>query len=228
MNSEYFDYYKEIANLIVEGNEEKARDLLIRLLALYEENGISYDEITNHLIREVGLYPYMKDETANWEDSFARNLFEAEVSPGEYKVLHREQFQLLNSLLQGNNIAVSAPTSFGKSFIIDAFITIRKPKNVVIIVPTIALMDETRRRIYKKFAGEYNIITTVNAPIYEKNIFIFPQERAFSYKDRIEDIFVFLESNDVVQASINSADLFWKISPCFFPFSISAWVTIAS
>ena len=145
MNSEYFDYYKEIANLIVEGNEEKARDLLIRLLALYEENGISYDEITNHLIREVGLYPYMKDE----ERIFARNLFEAEVSPGEYKVLHREQFQLLNSLLQGNNIAVSAPTSFGKSFIIDAFITIRKPKNVVIIVPTIALMDETRRRIYK-------------------------------------------------------------------------------
>lgn len=192
MNSIYFDYYKEIANLLASGREDDARDRLIRLLAKYEENDDIYDEITNHLIREVGLYPYMKDETTNWEDSFVKNLFEAEISPKEHKVLHREQFQLLNSLLEGKNIAVSAPTSFGKSFIIDAFITIKEPQNVVIIVPTIALMDETRRRIYKKFAGHYNIVTTINAPICEKNIFIFPQERAFSYKDRINDIDIFI------------------------------------
>lgn len=192
MNIEYFDNYKDINHLLAIGRENEARTQLIKLLAEYEQKGVVYDEITNHLIREVGLYPYMKDETANWEDSFVKYLFEAEVSPGEHNVLHREQFRLLNSLLEGENIAVSAPTSFGKSFIIDAFITIKKPKNVVIIVPTIALMDETRRRIYKKFAGEYNIITTVDAPIYEKNIFIFPQERAFSYKDRIEEIDIFI------------------------------------
>lgn len=192
MNSKYFEFYKDIANLLYMGKEGEARELLIRLLASYEENGDSYDEITNHLLREVGLYPYMQENTATWEDSFVKNLFETEVSPNERKVLHREQFHLLNSLIEGKDIAVSAPTSFGKSFIIDAFITIKQPKNVVIIVPTIALMDETRRRIYKKFAGQYNIITTINAPICENNIFIFPQERAFSYKDRINEIDIFI------------------------------------
>lgn len=205
MNTEYFDCYKEINNLLTSGRESEARDQLIRLLALYEESDCTYDEITNHLIREVGLYPYMRDETANWEDSFAKNLFEAQVSPGEQKVLHREQFQLLKSLLSGKDIAVSAPTSFGKSFIIDAFITIKRPNNVVIIVPTIALMDETRRRIYKKFAAEYNIVTTIDAPIYDKNIFIFPQERAFSYKDRLKEIDIF-----IVDEFYKSSKLFEK------------------
>ena len=87
--------------------------------------------------------------------------------------LHREQSKLLRLLLEGKNLAISAPTSFGKSFVIDAFIAIKRPKNIVIIVPTIALTDETRRRIYKKFSSEYKIITTSDVEISDKNIFIF-------------------------------------------------------
>lgn len=192
MNQEFFADYQAINALLLANREDDARDALIKLLAKYEERALDYDEVTNHFIREVGLYPYMREETSNWEDSFAKNLFEAEVGPGDKKVLHREQFQLLRALLDGKNIAVSAPTSFGKSFIVDAFITIKRPKNVVIIVPTIALMDETRRRIYKKFAGDYNIITTIDAPIQDKNIFIFPQERSFSYRDKIDNIDIFI------------------------------------
>ena len=94
----------------------------------------------------------------------------------------------MKRLLLGENIAVSAPTSFGKSFIIDAFISIRKPDNVVIIVPTIALADETRRRIEHKFSRFYKIITTTDATITERNIFIFPQERSFAYFDKLEKI----------------------------------------
>ena len=56
----------------------------------------------------------------------------------------------------------------------------------MIIVPTIALTDETRRRLYKKFASEYKIITTAEAEIAEKNIFIFPQERAINYLNKVE------------------------------------------
>jgi reverse gyrase len=47
-----------------------------------------------------------------------------------------------------------APTSFGKSFIIDAFIALKQPKNIAIIVPTIALTDETRRRLQRKFSNQ--------------------------------------------------------------------------
>ena len=130
----------------------------------------------------------MDVNSSEWEDAFVYNLFKADIGLNEEKVLHREQFRLLSSLLAGKNIAVSAPTSFGKSFVIDAFIKLRKPRNVAIIVPTIALTDETRRRIYKKFANEYNIITTTDIPLAERNIFIFPQERALCYVNKIDSL----------------------------------------
>jgi hypothetical protein len=57
----------------------------------------------------------------------------------------------------------------------------------MIIVPTIALTDETRRRLFKKFSSEYKIITTTDVEISEKNIFIFPQERAISYLDVVDE-----------------------------------------
>lgn len=56
------------------------------------------------------------------------------------------------------------------------------------IVPTIALTDETRRRLYKKFSTEYKIITTPDVELASKNILIFPQERAISYKNKLESI----------------------------------------
>jgi hypothetical protein len=100
--------------------------------------------------------------------------------------LHSEQSLVLKHLLDGDNLAISAPTSFGKSLIIDAYIAIKKPNNVLILVPTIALTDETRRRLSKKFSAEYKIVTTSGVELGEKNILIFPQERAIQYCDKLE------------------------------------------
>lgn len=58
----------------------------------------------------------------------------------------------------------------------------------MIIVPTIALTDETRRRLQKKFSDKYKIITTSDVELSGKNIFIFPQERSFGYIDKIENL----------------------------------------
>ncbi|WP_254073650.1 DEAD/DEAH box helicase [Cellulophaga sp. HaHaR_3_176] len=142
--------------------------------------------MVNHLIRETGLFPYLEPETSNWEERFIYNAFKVDVGEEKPLTLHREQSLLLKSLLEGRNIAVSAPTSFGKSFVIDAYIKIKKPNNVLIIVPTLALTDETRRRLYKKFAHEYKIITTSDVKLSDKNIFIFPQERAMNYINIVE------------------------------------------
>ena len=188
MNEDLFYKCSEINDYLIDGDEPKARDLLIQLLDYVGRNNIQYFPLLNSLIREVGLYPYMDVNSSEWEDAFVYNLFKADIGLNEEKVLHREQFRLLSSLLAGKNIAVSAPTSFGKSFVIDAFIKLRKPRNVAIIVPTIALTDETRRRIYKKFANEYNIITTTDIPLAERNIFIFPQERALCYVNKIDSL----------------------------------------
>lgn len=188
MNDHIFKTCSRINNLLVDSKEKEAREELIKLLDYHETQQIEYTPIVNHLIRETGLYPYMRTDTANWVDKFVYEVFKVNTGDKEEKTLHREQSLLLKKLIEGKNIAVSAPTSFGKSFVIDAFIMLKNPSNVVIIVPTIALTDETRRRLYKKFASKYKIITTPEVELSEKNIFIFPQERAISYIEKISSI----------------------------------------
>lgn len=185
---EIFETCHKINDLLIANKENLARNELIKLLDFHEENKIPYSELVNHLIRESGLYPYLETETASWQDRYIYEIFKVDTGEDEEITLHREQSALLKKLISGVNLAVSAPTSFGKSFVIDAYISINKPTNVVIIVPTIALTDETRRRLYKKFANDYKIITTTEVELAEKNIFIFPQERAINYVDKIENL----------------------------------------
>lgn len=186
MEAYIFETCQNINALLTVGQDNNAREELIKLLDYHSSNKIKYSALINHLIRETGLFPYLNEETSNWEERYIYEVFKVDVGGKENVTLHREQSSLLRKLLEGKSIAVSAPTSFGKSFVIDAFIRIKKPVNVLIIVPTIALTDETRRRLYKKFASEYKIITTSEVELGEKNIFIFPQERALNYLNKIE------------------------------------------
>lgn len=183
-----FNTCQDINSLLLNQQESGARNKLIQLLDYLNRQNITYTPLINHLIRETGLYPYLHPETANWQEKFIYNVFKVDTGEKQQITLHREQSSLLKSLLSGESVAVSAPTSFGKSFVVDAFISIRKPNNVVIIVPTIALTDETRRRLYKKFASEYKIITTPEVELSAKNILIFPQERAVNYIHKLESI----------------------------------------
>lgn len=185
---ELFQHCREINELLSTGFENKARNKLIQLLQELKEKDQPYTPLINHLIRETGLFPYIDPNTADWQDSFIYEIFKVDLGENTLRTLHREQSVLLKSLLNGESVAVSAPTSFGKSFVIDAFISIKKPANVVIIVPTIALTDETRRRLTRKFGDKYKIITTPSIEVDEKNIFIFPQERAIGYIDVIKSI----------------------------------------
>lgn len=202
IDNKIFETCQGINHLLATDKEYEAREELIKLLDFHKSNDESYSTLVNHLIRETGLYPYLQEEHSNWEERYIYNLFKVDIGFDYPVTLHREQSLLLKKLLAGKNIAVSAPTSFGKSFVVDAFITIKKPKNVIIIVPTIALTDETRRRIYRKFANEYKIITTTDVEPAEKNIFIFPQERAINYLNKV-DYFDILIIDEFYKASKN-------------------------
>lgn len=188
LNDDIFVRCSEISDKLNEGNVNDARSMVIKLLDNLRTHDNPYMPLINHLIREVGLYPYINLETANWEDRFAYEAFKADIGEEEKCTLHLDQSLVLKRLLSGDSIAVSAPTSFGKSFIIDAYIAIKRPNVVVDIVPTVALADETRRRLTHKFGAEYKIITTTDASVAEKSIFVFPQERAFAYIQILEDI----------------------------------------
>lgn len=197
-----FGRCSEINDLLNQGLTEEARSEVIKLLQRSKGNVSPYEELVNHLIREVGLYPYIHSENASWEDAFAYEAFKVNTGVKE-ETLHLAQSEVLSALLKGESIAVSAPTSFGKSFVIDAFIAIKEPQNVVIIVPTIALADETRRRLYRKFSSRYKIITTTSESLAERNILILPQERAFAFIDSLEEIDILI------------VDEFYKASTAF-------------
>lgn len=200
-----FESCRGINDLVEVGKDQDARDELIKLLEYHYKNGIEFSEILNHLIREVGLYPYLNPDTASWQDRFVYESFKADIGGDEVATLHREQSRVLKELLEGNDLAISAPTSFGKSFIIDSFIAINNPRNVIIIVPTVALTDEVRRRLQKKFRTLYKIITTSDVSLADKNIMIFPQERAIHYIDSLENVDMLI------------VDEFYKASPRFDP-----------
>lgn len=185
------DSFKEcstINDLLQAGQTAEARNHLIRLLDNLGRENQAYNPLLNHLIRETGLYPYLDLATSNWQDRFVFESFKVDIGLDEPVTLHSEQSLVLKHLLKGDSLAVSAPTSFGKSLLIDAYIAIKKPKNVLILVPTIALTDETRRRLSRKFAAEYKIVTTSEVNLGEKNILIFPQERAIHYSNKLEQL----------------------------------------
>lgn len=187
-----FSHSQTINVLIDQRNYNEARNNLISLLDYHKKNNLHYSPLVNHLIRTLGLYPYIQTDTSEWHDRLVYDLFKVDVGLANPITLHREQSLILKRLLSGENLAISAPTSFGKSFIIDAFISLKKPNNVLIIVPTISLTDETRRRLHRKFSAEYKIITTADVELSEKNIFVFPQERAISYLEKIECLDLFI------------------------------------
>ncbi|OWK24508.1 hypothetical protein AJ87_21430 [Rhizobium yanglingense] len=124
-----FDTCHEINDHLNRGDEVAARNTLIKLLSEMEREREPYPKVLNQLIRSTGLFPYMQLDNGSWDQKYVHAAFEVDVGKGR-ATLHREQSLVLGKLLSGSNLAVSAPTSFGKSFIIDAFIALNEPDTV--------------------------------------------------------------------------------------------------
>ena len=183
-----FSECAEINDLLRTGDERDARNRLIQLVDYHFKGQQEHPPYMNQLIRDTGLYLYLDSSTSSWQERFVCEAFRVNSGDKEERVMHREQSDVLRRLLDGESIAVSAPTSFGKTFIVDAFIATARPTNAMIIVPTIALMDEVRRRLHRKFGRDYKVITTTGATLSAKNLFVFPQERAIAYADVLESL----------------------------------------
>lgn len=165
--------------------EEAPLEIAIRLLEARRSGQISEgcEYAVEYLAEECGLYPYIEPEKFN---HLTQSIIEAHSLDLQGKVyLHSKQMQALLWLLAGDNVILSAPTSFGKSMLVDAFISKKMPHTVVMIMPTIALIDETRRRLSRNFGAHYTVITTVSEPYNSQNptIFVLTQERLLSRSD---------------------------------------------
>lgn len=192
-----FALLKELCQLQGDdGDEQVAQELILRALEHRSLFG-SAAPILDALVRDVGLFPYLRADTLNVADLLA---FEAHRFPGlKDLVFHHPQARVFHSLMAGRSVVLSAPTSFGKSLIIDAVVATGRFNNIVIVVPTLALIDETRRRL-SQFRADYSIITQAFQKPGMRNIFVMTQERVLD-SSCIEDVDFFV------------IDEFYKLSP---------------
>ncbi|HZH09818.1 MAG TPA: DEAD/DEAH box helicase [Microvirga sp.] len=142
----------------------------------------SYREVFGALARSVGLWNYIDKAVADARDEL---IAEAVTIPElDGITLHRKQIDALNLLLSGKNLILSAPTSFGKSILIDALLASGKFKRVAIVLPTIALLDEFRRRLIKTFGKTFPIVMYHSDKPPEGNvIFLSTHERLINRQD---------------------------------------------
>ena len=174
--------------------DQEALEIAIRLLDASERGLVPYGSHSaiEHLAEECGLYPYIKIAELNPLRAALMESFSVGLDQKVY--LHAKQVEVLSHLLEGENVALSAPTSFGKSLIVDAFIQKASPETVVAIVPTIALIDETRRRFERNFGGRYKIISKPSdSREVERAIYVLTQERYLNRGDISEIDFLFVD-----------------------------------
>ena len=140
-------------------------------------------EALSSLARATGLWNYIDKEDAATIDLLVAESVTVPELDGI--VLHREQVVALNDLLAGRNLILSAPTSFGKSLLIDALLASGKYTRVAIVLPTIALLDEFRRRLKRRFGEHFSLIMHPGDKPKEgcATIFLGTQERLISRAD---------------------------------------------
>ncbi|MCM2348641.1 MAG: DEAD/DEAH box helicase [Bacteriovoracaceae bacterium] len=173
---------KALSQEISEGVSLKdARSELLSMLENLSEVPVPYHNIIQDLLNKVGFYPYLgKFENLDFRAVINQEFHRSEIL--EDYVLHREQFLVSEMLRQEKSVILSAPTSFGKSLLIEEIVASKKYKNIVIIEPTLALIDEVRNRL-KKYSEYYKIIFSKNQKPENNNIFLLTQERLIEYPD---------------------------------------------
>ena len=116
---------------------QKMREQCIDYLAKANDSTEAAKIIADKLFT-LDLTVYSKDFTL---DSLLYNTF-AQSQLDDSVAMHPEQIQIINEIKSHDAIIVSAPTSFGKTFCVFEYIARTQPQNIVLIVPTLALVDE--------------------------------------------------------------------------------------
>lgn len=167
------------------------RDLIVRAL---DARGRFSDHTTilKNMVRKSGLFPYLKKEFTDLTPDDLRVLDLYRTPFSDSFVFHSMQFHIFDLLKAGQNVVLSAPTSMGKSAIVDSLLGLGTLKRLVLVVPTVALADETRRRLQERFGDRYQIIHHSSQERHsDKVVYVLTQERV-NERDDIVDIDLFV------------------------------------
>lgn len=143
---------------------------------------------------------YQEGNEINPEDmnllSMSSFLNEANLIVNDY-MLHKYQKEVLElfEINLVNRYVLSAPTSFGKTFIVYTIIKKMDYSNILLVFPTISLLSENYLKLQNdEFFSSYKIhtLSEINEDeLGEKNIFIYTPERYLSFLDNNTSYFDF-------------------------------------
>lgn len=165
-------------------DSDSAREIVIHILDIWDQVNENAKPIWLDLIERAGFYPYYIDKIKSSKENISiqsrirTEFFRSEVLPNVY--FHEKQKEIERALSRGDNIAVSAPTSFGKSLLIEEMVARKCFDNILIIQPTLALIDETRKNL-NKYSDYYNLVVNTKQSLSKKNIFILTAERVLEF-----------------------------------------------
>lgn len=184
-----FDLSK-YCTFLLRNSEKEGRDIVIRVHDNWKKIPEPTKYIWNDITESAGLYPYVKPEFLSKSALLRYEYHKSPFLEGVY--LHEEQQHLSVELQSKRSVVVSAPTSFGKSLLIEEIVASKLYRQIVIIQPTLALLDETRKKLLKYKDVYKVVVSTSQDPESEKgNIFLFTGERVVEY-DRFPQIEFFV------------------------------------
>lgn len=168
-------------NLVIENKYKEHLDLFFVMISLTQL---------------YGFLTYLNVDEKNYfflSDYFRSNSYSAL----NLDYLNSGQLSLLNEISTQNKSFVSAPTSFGKTSIVNEFVinNIEKFNNIIFVVPTNSLLEELYIK-YTKYLSKYKNINISTQPIKnmeKKNILFLTPERFLIYYEETS-----LENIDLV------------------------------
>ncbi len=130
---------------------KELRDKYIRELSKAESKGDKAKQMADDLFAlDLTVYSSSFSFDSIIYNTLATSYIDENIS------LHPEQLNIINEIQKNAATIISAPTSFGKTFCIFEYIAKTQPRNVVLIVPTLALVDEYFKKIIKKYKGKFD------------------------------------------------------------------------
>ena len=191
----------DLLNKYDEGNievENRVRDLVCYISDDSEYMQIDlYRSVIFEAAQKLRMFGYIKGVNRIAQDEFEydnlndikhsaiQNFYKSKVySNNLLDKRQKEVIDIFMSLPQ-RRIMVSAPTSFGKTFLLREIIFLNREryKNILLLFPTIALLNENTdsiNQLIQSIELEYRVVNNVYSGIddTEKHIFILTPERA--------------------------------------------------
>lgn len=184
--------------LLLNSNENDDYNLCLSAIChaseLHNKSARTRDLLNECIVKSrVFLYQDMLSQNDNVDKphlgSFARFAKEFYTSNYSETTFTKDQRKIIDAFREHPRVVVSAPTSFGKTKIIEEILLEYRYNNVILIFPTVALLSEQYNKLKKSALGsEYTISKSSRTnPSKGKNILILTPERLISFLDEHPD-----------------------------------------